>query len=445
MQEKLPRVLIKLIEERRLLCPKNALPLVLSDGHLISEDATWKIKSRSVDLYGDYDSDPISFSDHAFAREVAIALKLEDQLPSVTAAVADTALLAIDPAYTAEIAELADRLGIADRVKHAQEKPLVNNLEANLSFMPPFMGATLPAGSSIKRSLRVKNDGQFAVSSEGHSPVHISYHWLDLAGNPVIFEGERSPLPIPLTPGSSVTVICDIITPAMPGKYLFQFQALIEGIRWIEDAIFSIPILVEHEFSRQSPLEYTINNYSYQEDHTLSLYLAEHMLNAIPGSKRLLEVGGGIHPQSNALTRSNCDVVSIDISSPMSQLGQLYFDHVDRNERIAFVTCDAHAPPFQAETFDGVMIFSALHHFADPVRLLTNLKRVLKPHGFIATMCEPCEPNREDPMYIRDLEKGINEQIWTVDEYEEIFNLAGLTIKSGRVDGGSLKAILVPN
>ena len=57
-------------------------------------------------------------------------------------------------------------------------------------------------------------------------------------------------------------------------------------------------------------------------------------------------------------------------------------------------------------------------------------------------MCEPCMPDPQGAMYLRDLSKGINEQVWSVPEWCVIFARAGLRILEGRVDHGSLKAIL---
>jgi ubiquinone/menaquinone biosynthesis C-methylase UbiE len=156
-----------------------------------------------------------------------------------------------------------------------------------------------------------------------------------------------------------------------------------------------------------------------------------------------LEIGGAIHPQSSAFT-ATCDVAAIDISFAMSQLGKLYFTYVDadKRDRIAFISCDAHEPPFEEKTFDGIVMFAALHHFSDPKRLLVNLRRVLKPGGFIAVMCEPCVPTPGGVEYLRDLRKGINEQCWTVEEHGEIFLLSGLRLISGQIDDASLKVIL---
>jgi SAM-dependent methyltransferase len=443
-QETIPAVLQQILSEGKMLCPSTGIPLTLSRDGLVSSGSIWKIKNRSVDLYDQYRGDVPEFRDIGFARQVAQSLSLGDErLPEVLSAISDTALVADDSAYTAEIAELADRLGIDRAESPARPAIEVDNSAATLSILDHYLSHAVPAGARIKRSVRIKNEGAKAFNSLGDTPVYISYHWLDASGTIIEFDGLRSPIPIDLSGGSSITIICDINTPAIAGEYQLQFQAVIEGLRWMEEATLDISVRVEGQAARPTEFEYTSNSYSYAEEHAIGLYMIGDAVQSFDGTKRILEIGGGIHPQSNALTASDCVVISIDISSPMSQLGQLYFDHATKNDRIAFITCDAHEPPFAAGTFDCAAIFSALHHFAEPVRLLSNLRKVVKDGGFIAIMCEPCEPERDDPMYLRDLRKGINEQIWTVEEYLEIFRRSKLRVRSGRVDGGSLKAILV--
>lgn len=445
MSGNIPHVLDSLIREDRLLCPKDATPLRKRDNGLQSPVALWRFKNRSLDLYGQYGGQVREFSDFDFAGKVAASLGFgTDVLQNVIDAVADTTLVATDSAYAAEICDLADRLGIMRAEEHIEHSYVVDNRAAMPSIVSAHVPEKAKAGDNVTRSVRIKNDGTSAFNSHGSTPVYISYHWLNKAGQVVEFEGKRSPIPIDLAPGAAVTVICDVAIPGRSGEYQLQFQAVIEGVRWIEEATLTIPIKVEGSIPRPSGFEYSSREYTYAEEHMNGLYMARDILTQKRGAKRVLEVGGGIHPQGNALTVHDCDVVAIDISSPMSQLGQLYFDHVQKNDRMAFITCDAHEPPFAGETFDAVLIFSALHHFSDPVRLLANLRRVMKHDGFIAVMCEPCSPTRNDPIYLRDLEKGINEQAWTVEEYVEIFRRAGLQVESGRIDGGSLKAILVP-
>jgi SAM-dependent methyltransferase/uncharacterized protein YbaR (Trm112 family) len=47
------------------------------------------------------------------------------------------------------------------------------------------------------------------------------------------------------------------------------------------------------------------------------------------------------------------------------------------------VVCDAHALPFDEGTFDAVVCQAVLEHVADPVAVATEVRRVLRPRGFV--------------------------------------------------------------
>jgi len=453
-------MLHKLVSLGLILCPKLHRPLkITDDGRFATAGGPlWKIQNGALDLYGNYSAgNDGHFEDTELTNAVFSALEFPDRpeiRAAVARAVADTAMVAADPAYSAEIAELADRLGLPRSGQMTMPSaPNISiessdrNREVRISFESTFIESVLPPGRLLRRSVRIRNDGSSVISSKTNNPVNISYHWLDTEGNIVQWDGARSPLPVDLQPGGKVTVICDIETPAKAGHYRLQFQPVIEGMYWVEGNLLTREVTIDPDPPDRLPLAPSGRDYDYQEDHAVGLSMIVRYMNDkhADGPCRILEVGGGIHPQSAALMAHDCEVISIDISFAMSQLGQLYFDHVawDKKRNISFISCDAHAPPFAVATFDGIIIFSALHHFAEPQRLLGNLRRVLKPDGFIAVMCEPCHPDRGDAMYLRDLSKGINEQCWSVEEYAEIFFLAGLKLASGQLDGGSLKVILV--
>ena len=443
----------ELAARRLILCPQSRLPLSISADGRFAEAAgrRWSLKNGALDLYGDYRGEaPAARVPKDFTLAVAKVLRYPqtpEMLAAVEAAIADTALVAGDSAYTAEILELSDRLGIAPSGGLPPAAPAGEcNRAPRIAFERTFIEPVLPASRRIRRSVRIRNEGPTTIASTGTRPVMLSYHWLDTFGNTVHWDGMRTKLLVPIPPGGSLTVICDIETPASPGWYRLQFQPLVEGERWIAGDLLTIPVTVDATAPAVFAPAQTGQNFDYGHDHAVGLGLvAQHVAKTASSSRKLiLEVGGAIHPQAASLVAHGCDVVAIDISFPMSQLGQLYFDHVETEKKghIAFLACDAHDPPFPEAMFDGVTIFAALHHFADPRRLLANLRRVVKPGGFIAVMCEPCVPDPTAEMYLRDLEKGINEQCWTIEEHGEIFLAAGLKPVQAQVDVASLKVIL---
>lgn len=71
--------------------------------------------------------------------------------------------------------------------------------------------------------------------------------------------------------------------------------------------------------------------------------------------------------------------------------------------------------------------------------------RTVRSDGFVAILCEPIGSYRAESLsaeFKADLEQGINEQIFTAEEYGQIFAKAGIQATKGMIDGGSFKAIL---
>src|SRR5207244_1284884 len=104
------------------------------------------------------------------------------------------------------------------------------------------------------------------------------------------------------------------------------------------------------------------------------------------------------HPTGHSLAERGHRVVASDISHAQSILGTLYF-HLKKpalDESLGFISCDGTDLPFADSSFDGVMLISAFHHFADPPALLREIRRVIRPEGFVYIGCETCAPNPAD-------------------------------------------------
>ena len=74
-------------------------------------------------------------------------------------------------------------------------------------------------------------------------------------------------------------------------------------------------------------------------------------------------------------------VVGLDASQTM--LGRAV-DDTGGMEQVAYVRGDAQELPFRETSFDAVCCFAALHLFADPMRALDSIARVLTPGGRVA-------------------------------------------------------------
>src|SRR5204863_372268 len=63
--------------------------------------------------------------------------------------------------------------------------------------------------------------------------VDLSYHWTDLAGKAVVWDGARTPLGADVAPNTSRSLTAVITTPAQPGTYILQLALVKEGIAWL--------------------------------------------------------------------------------------------------------------------------------------------------------------------------------------------------------------------
>ena len=64
--------------------------------------------------------------------------------------------------------------------------------------------------------------------------IRLAYHWLDDRDNPIVWDGERTPLP-ELAPGERATVEARVRAPIPPGRYRFAFDLVAEHRAWFSE------------------------------------------------------------------------------------------------------------------------------------------------------------------------------------------------------------------
>jgi hypothetical protein len=65
--------------------------------------------------------------------------------------------------------------------------------------------------------------------------VACSYHWLDPLGNPIVWDGARTPLPRRVSPGERVTFRVAVRAPMPPGRYRFALDLVAEYRAWFAE------------------------------------------------------------------------------------------------------------------------------------------------------------------------------------------------------------------
>jgi len=87
------------------------------------------------------------------------------------------------------------------------------------------------AGALGSARVEVENAGSAAWRDD----VACSYHWLDALGNPIVWDGIRTPLPKAVAPAERVTVRVDVRAPMPPGRYRFALDLVAEHRAWFAE------------------------------------------------------------------------------------------------------------------------------------------------------------------------------------------------------------------
>jgi hypothetical protein len=93
------------------------------------------------------------------------------------------------------------------------------------SLEPPRAGALTHAQVAIEN----------AGAVEWAADIAASYHWLDDHGNPIVWDGLRTPFGRTVEPGGRVTVDLNVRAPIPPGPYRFSLDLVAEHRAWFSE------------------------------------------------------------------------------------------------------------------------------------------------------------------------------------------------------------------
>ena len=132
-------------------------------------------------------------------------------------------------------------------------------------------------------------------------------------------------------------------------------------------------------------------------------------------------------------------IAACDLSFEMLKLGRRHIVHRRREEAVCPIYCDARRLPFATDSVGGVISNSIVHHIPDPVPVLRETRRVLRPGGIVyfRDLLRP-ESSDEVDRLVQQYAGDENEHsqclfreslhaALTVDEMTQILNDAGLT------------------
>lgn len=102
-------------------------------------------------------------------------------------------------------------------------------------------------------------------------------------------------------------------------------------------------------------------------------------------SPRVLDVGTGTAQIPVELCRrsESSQVTGIDLAGEMLKLGRLNIEHAGLANRIRLEQVDAKQMPFTDASFDAVISNSIVHHIPEPIKVLAEMLRLLRPGGLL--------------------------------------------------------------
>ena len=106
-----------------------------------------------------------------------------------------------------------------------------------------FSAPTVVSGSSFTVSLTVTNSGAASWNVAGPNPINLAYHWLDVNGTPVVWDGVRTPLGGDLPAGANRVITASVIAPADGGAYNLAFDMVREGVAWFNTSARAVAVV----------------------------------------------------------------------------------------------------------------------------------------------------------------------------------------------------------
>ncbi len=90
-------------------------------------------------------------------------------------------------------------------------------------------------GQPVACTVAIENRSPWSLRTLGANPVHISYHWIDSSGSPVVFDGLRTRLIPELPSGRQRTYPVDVIAPDVPGRFSLRVTLVQEYVAWFDE------------------------------------------------------------------------------------------------------------------------------------------------------------------------------------------------------------------
>ena len=124
-----------------------------------------------------------------------------------------------------------NRVALANRVRQQR----IDSDDLHFSIEPIEELHTLPAGSTTRLKILLKNCSAQSAGSFLPHPVSVAYHWKDEDGNMLVFDGIRTSILPKLLPGEERRIEMTVQAPPRSGRCVLELTMVQELCFWFED------------------------------------------------------------------------------------------------------------------------------------------------------------------------------------------------------------------
>lgn len=102
--------------------------------------------------------------------------------------------------------------------------------------------SSLALHAGLKRQLKVRivNNQADTFQTTPEEPLFVAYHWYTANGEVYEFNGVRTSIEAPITPGQTLEMAIQLTPPAEPGDYQLMVTMVYEGRYWMEEVGLSV-------------------------------------------------------------------------------------------------------------------------------------------------------------------------------------------------------------